>query len=176
MRFSRFMSLVTSLALLKLLLITKWYYRCNSIIYIIKTRMRSACAAVCAVSLQLDICRMRHLIMVCTVCLNYRKVRVKYNSLRPAPFSQPTLRDSPPTSAFIVLILLLLLLKLCFVGPVWHCEFLRVPTIYVLSRNMKNIRVFLSENFQFFVDGIFYIFEKACFRNVGSLLFLFVSW
>ena len=25
----------------------------------------------------------------------------------------------------------------------------RVPTIYVLSRNKKNIRVFLSENFQF---------------------------
>ena len=24
-----------------------------------------------------------------------------------------------------------------------------VPTIYVLSRNMKNIKVFLSENFQF---------------------------
>ena len=28
-------------------------------------------------------------------------------------------------------------------------RFLRVPTIYVLSRNVKNIRVFLSENFQF---------------------------
>ena len=28
-------------------------------------------------------------------------------------------------------------------------RFLRVPTIYVLSRNMKNISVFLSENFQF---------------------------
>ena len=27
--------------------------------------------------------------------------------------------------------------------------FLRVPTIYVWSRNMKNIRVFLSEKFQF---------------------------
>ena len=28
-------------------------------------------------------------------------------------------------------------------------RFSRVPTIYVLSRNMKKIRVFLSENFQF---------------------------
>ena len=32
-------------------------------------------------------------------------------------------------------------------------------TIYVLSRNMKNIRVFLSENFQFLGGEIFYIFE-----------------
>ena len=28
-------------------------------------------------------------------------------------------------------------------------RFLRVPTIYVLSRNMKNMRFFLSKNFQF---------------------------
>ena len=28
-------------------------------------------------------------------------------------------------------------------------RFLRLPTIYVLNRNMKNIRFFLSENFQF---------------------------
>ena len=32
---------------------------------------------------------------------------------------------------------------------------------------MKNMRVFLSENFQVFLGEIFYIhvFEKACFRN-----------
>ena len=29
-------------------------------------------------------------------------------------------------------------------------RFKRVPTIYVLSRNMKNIRIFLSENIRFF--------------------------
>ena len=31
-------------------------------------------------------------------------------------------------------------------------RFSRVPTIYVLTRNMKNIRIFLSENFQFLVE------------------------
>ena len=30
---------------------------------------------------------------------------------------------------------------------------------------MKNISVFLSENFQFLGGKIFYIFEQACFRN-----------
>ena len=30
---------------------------------------------------------------------------------------------------------------------------------------MKNIRAFLSENFQFFGGEIYYIFEQACFRN-----------
>ena len=30
-------------------------------------------------------------------------------------------------------------------------RFKRVPTIYILSRNMKNIRIFLSENFHFLV-------------------------
>ena len=32
---------------------------------------------------------------------------------------------------------------------------------------MKNIRVFLSENFQFFGGEIFYIFKLVCFRNDG---------
>ena len=32
-------------------------------------------------------------------------------------------------------------------------------TIYVLSRNMKTIRIFFSENFHFFCDKIFSIFE-----------------
>ena len=51
-----------------------------------------------------------------------------------------------------------------------------VPTIYILSRNMKNIRVFLSENFQF-LDVKFsiylnrhgfvriYRYQNACFVN-----------
>ena len=39
-------------------------------------------------------------------------------------------------------------------------RFKRVPTIHVLSRNMKNIRIFLSENFPFFLGcKIFNIFE-----------------
>ena len=40
-------------------------------------------------------------------------------------------------------------------------QFLRVPTIYVLSRNMKNIRVFLSENFQF-LEMKFSIYLNRC--------------
>ena len=41
-------------------------------------------------------------------------------------------------------------------------RFLQVPTIYVLSRNMKNIRVFLSENCQF-LDVKFSIYLKGMF-------------
>ena len=33
------------------------------------------------------------------------------------------------------------------------------PTIYVLSRNMKNIRAFFSENFRILEVNCFYIFE-----------------
>ena len=40
-------------------------------------------------------------------------------------------------------------------------------TIYVLSRTMENIRVLIWK-FSVFGGEIFYIFEKACFRNVGS--------
>ena len=39
-------------------------------------------------------------------------------------------------------------------------------TIYVLKRNMKNIRVFFIRNFSVFGSEIFYMFEKVCFRNV----------
>ena len=50
-------------------------------------------------------------------------------------------------------------------------------TIYVLSRNIINIRFFYLKIFIFFGGKIFYIFEKACFRNVLQfpfvLLFLF---
>ena len=35
------------------------------------------------------------------------------------------------------------------------------------EKNMKNIRIFLSENFPFFGCKIFNIFEYACFRNAG---------
>ena len=38
-------------------------------------------------------------------------------------------------------------------------RFLRVPTIYILSRNIKNIRNFLSENFHYFGGEIFNMFE-----------------
>ena len=41
------------------------------------------------------------------------------------------------------------------------------PHSMFLSRNMKkNIRVFLSANFQFLEVNFFSIFEQACFRNV----------
>ena len=48
-------------------------------------------------------------------------------------------------------------------------RFLRVPTIYVLSRNMKNIGIFYQK---FFIFGgkIFNIFEKACFLNAMYIL------
>ena len=35
----------------------------------------------------------------------------------------------------------------------------RVPTIYVLSRNMKKYQIFLSENFPFFGCKVFNMFE-----------------
>ena len=38
-------------------------------------------------------------------------------------------------------------------------QFKQIPTIYVLSRNKKKIRIFLSENFHFFGCKIFNIFE-----------------
>ena len=41
----------------------------------------------------------------------------------------------------------------------------RVPTVYVLSRNMKKYQNFLSVHFQFLVVKVFNIFEQACFRN-----------
>ena len=43
-------------------------------------------------------------------------------------------------------------------------RFLRVPTIYVLSRNMKNVRIFIGK-FSGFDGEIFNIIGKACFRN-----------
>ena len=42
----------------------------------------------------------------------------------------------------------------------------RRPTIYVLSRNMKKFRFFLSEKLPLFGGKIFNIFEWAYFRNV----------
>ena len=55
-------------------------------------------------------------------------------------------------------------------------RFSRVPTIYVLSRNMKNIRIFYLKIFIFFSGKIFSIFEKACFRNgIYSLPYLSLS-
>ena len=49
-------------------------------------------------------------------------------------------------------------------------QFLRVPRINVLSRNMKNIRIFIWIFFfgwlkSVFGGQIFNIFKKACFRN-----------
>ena len=43
-------------------------------------------------------------------------------------------------------------------------SFLRVTTINDLSNNMKNIKVFIRK-FSVFGGKIFYMFEKACFRN-----------
>ena len=45
-----------------------------------------------------------------------------------------------------------------------------MPTIYVLSRNIKNIRVFLSENFQFLEVKF-----SICFRNVFSVLYTVIT-
>ena len=42
-------------------------------------------------------------------------------------------------------------------------RFYQVPTIYVLSRNMKNIRIFLSENFQFLVVKISMYLNRRVF-------------
>ena len=41
---------------------------------------------------------------------------------------------------------------------------LTTPTIYALSRNMKNIRIFIRK-LSVFAGEIVIIFEKACFRN-----------
>ena len=38
-------------------------------------------------------------------------------------------------------------------------------TIYILSRNMKNIRIFYLNIFNHYGGKIVNIFEKACFRN-----------
>ena len=57
------------------------------------------------VQMQVICLRMWHLIRVCTVCLNYRKLRVKWSNLHcpcSGPFSQPTLRDNQPTSVVSV--------------------------------------------------------------------------
>ena len=50
--------------------------------------------------------RTRCLIRVCTVCLDYRKLKVKWNSLKIClgTFSKPILRDNRPTSAVSTLI------------------------------------------------------------------------
>ena len=50
----------------------------------------------------------RHLIRVCTVCLNYGKLRVKWNSLKTPikSFAQLSLRDNQPTSAVSAFIFL----------------------------------------------------------------------
>ena len=39
--------------------------------------------------------------------------------------------------------------------------------MYVLSRNVKNIRIVLSENFPFSGCKFFNVFELACFRYVN---------
>ena len=48
----------------------------------------------------------RRLIRVCTVCLNYKKLRIKWNSRNPrsGTFSKPTLRENRHTSALSALI------------------------------------------------------------------------
>ena len=46
--------------------------------------------------------------------------------------------------------------------------FLWVPTIYVLSRNMKNIRIFIWK-LSVFGGEIFNIFEQVCFRNANKV-------
>ena len=63
--------------------------------------------------------------------------------------------------------------------------FLRDPTIYVLSRNMKNIRLFLPENFHFWVVNFSvylnrHVFVMASLTNmyqvrVQKLNFIFVA-
>ena len=56
-----------------------------------------------AVQTQIRHCRMLHLIRVCTVCFNYRKLRIKWNSLPQfRNIFQP--RDSLPISAASALI------------------------------------------------------------------------
>ena len=55
--------------------------------------------------------RIRRLIRVCTVCLNYRKLNKTVLSRRSEPFSQPTLRDNRPTSAVSALILHLIVMQ-----------------------------------------------------------------
>ena len=42
-------------------------------------------------------------------------------------------------------------------------SFERVPTIYVLSRNMKNIGIFYLNFFVFFGGKLFSVFEKGMF-------------
>ena len=46
-------------------------------------------------------------------------------------------------------------------------RFQRVPTVYVLSRNKSNIRIFYLKIF-IFGGKIISVFEKACFRNVST--------
>ena len=50
--------------------------------------------------------RTRRVIRICTICSNFRKLRVKWNSLMSpfGPFSQPTLRGNQPTSSVSALI------------------------------------------------------------------------
>ena len=51
----------------------------------------------------------------------------------------------------------------------------RVPTIYVLSRNMKNIRDFLSENFQFLEVKFSIYLKRRAFVMVCSSLSRIIS-
>ena len=50
----------------------------------------------------------------------------------------------------------------------------RVTTIYVLSRNMKNIRVFLSENFQFLEVKFSVYLNRRVFVMLGYVLWLWL--
>ena len=49
-------------------------------------------------------------------------------------------------------------------------RFLRVPTIYVLSRNIKKYQIFFIGNISFFGGKIFSIFEQTCFRSEVNIL------
>ena len=88
---------------------------------------------------------------VCTVCLNYLKLRVKWNTLkspRTGPFSQHTLRDNRPTSALSTLILAIHMSK--NLGPVVQSvvsltSSLRVISLTVLVDSRYNILIFFAE-------------------------------
>ena len=47
-------------------------------------------------------------------------------------------------------------------------RFLRVPTIYVLSKNKKNIKKKSSENYHFYSREILQYIARTCLRNEPS--------
>ena len=66
------------------------------------------------------------------VCANYRKLRVKWNSPRSRPFSQPTVRDNRPISAFSALIFALqcvLSVLICLLFPLL-CDYVSPSTFF----------------------------------------------